>query len=474
LTPARIGCAVVAGLAIAVSAAAQQTPDSVELARMRRATASDIEASAAPRPSVAQDIEYIALVARPTGLLLRTLQLYTEERSDKQVGATSSASGTTTLVSKGTVPKVLGLAVENGAVTQTQSGTTVTFRTNVGGALNALSGKGFFQLSPGDDDPSLWLLSRLSASASFDTTRGGGNGTLTADQQQLSQWTARLQVINRRDPTGPAALAKWRGKLLPLQTGIAQSAVVLSQAIEHDPAVQAWIAATADAIRTVGAAAARGTSAEQAAAIEAALESAEARFPASLQPQTVDALSAFERLSSAFVIERDTLLRGLASGALVSAEYTSDHPARGPRTSNLRLVGEVGGAVDLTGNASLTFFHQNPVGVTSSVRDVQFSGEMDIKLGSADTVGAFVFSAAGKFVRQFENGFSDDGIMIPDSKGTIAAGQLKLTVPVKGSGVKIPLSVTFANRTELIKEKVVRANVGITYDLDTIFARFRP
>jgi len=49
-----------------------------------------------------------------------------------------------------------------------------------------------------------------------------------------------------------------------------------------------------------------------------------------------------------------------------------------------------------------------------------------------------------------------------------------LTVPVKGAGVKVPLSVTFANRTDLIKERVVRANVGLTYDLDTIFARFRP
>jgi len=64
--------------------------------------------------------------------------------------------------------------------------------------------------------------------------------------------------------------------------------------------------------------------------------------------------------------------------------------------------------------------------------------------------------------------------MIPNTKGTIAVGQFKLTVPVKGAGVKVPLSVTFANRTDLIKERVVRANVGLTYDLDTIFARFRP
>ena len=51
---------------------------------------------------------------------------------------------------------------------------------------------------------------------------------------------------------------------------------------------------------------------------------------------------------------------------------------------------------------------------------------------------------------------------------------MKLTIPVKGSGVRMPLSVTFANRTDLIKEKEIRGNVGITYDLDMLFAKFKP
>lgn len=52
-------------------------------------------------------------------------------------------------------------------------------------------------------------------------------------------------------------------------------------------------------------------------------------------------------------------------------------------------------------------------------------------------------------------------------------GQAKITFPVKGSGVKIPLSVTWANRTELIKEKEVRGNIGITFDLDTIVSKLK-
>jgi len=43
-------------------------------------------------------------------------------------------------------------------------------------------------------------------------------------------------------------------------------------------------------------------------------------------------------------------------------------------------------------------------------------------------------------------------------KGHLFLGQAKLTVPLL-TGIRIPLSVTFANRTELIEETDVRANL---------------
>jgi hypothetical protein len=458
----------------AATAAAGQTPSSPALAQIRSSEAQEIQQDAAPRPSFAKDIDYIALVAREEGLLVRALQIYAEERSDKQVGATASASGTTTLVSKGTVPQVLAFALENGAVTRSVSGTTVTFRSNVGGALRTLTGKGFFQLAPEQD--SALILNRVALSASFDTSRGADGNTFTGDKQQLSQWTARFQAINRRDPQGSTAVARWRTRLAPLQTAISGATLRLAQALERDRAVQDWLAATAAAVSSARTVPADKPATQQVADIEAALRAHEAQFPSlsQLQPETSSALDEYERSTSAFIAERHDVLAALRSGALVSIEYTNDRPLRAPRTSNLRLVGEVGGAVDLTCNAALTFFNDQPAGASSRVRDVEFSGELDVTFGSADTVGAFVLSAAGKFVRQLENSFTDEGLMMPNTNGTIAVAQIKLLVPVKGSGVRIPLSVTFANRTELIKEGVVRANVGVTYDLDPIFARFRP
>ncbi len=53
-----------------------------------------------------------------------------EARVDKQVGSTPANSGSTSQVVKGGAPAILGFAVENGALTQSSIGTTMTFRGN--------------------------------------------------------------------------------------------------------------------------------------------------------------------------------------------------------------------------------------------------------------------------------------------------------------------------------------------------------
>jgi len=200
------------------TAMGQQTASSTTVAdRARHDLAMELVNRGATSPFSLQDIDYMLFVIRQDNEPLRLLQQFEDERADKQVGATSSASGTTTLVSKGTVPKIIGVAVENGAVTQSQSGTTVTFRSNVGGAIRAAADKGFFDLRP-DNDPALNLLSRLSFSASFDTSRGIGSesNTFTGETQQLSQWTGRLEIVNRRDVQGKEAMAKWQARVFPI------------------------------------------------------------------------------------------------------------------------------------------------------------------------------------------------------------------------------------------------------------------
>jgi hypothetical protein len=58
----------------------------------------------------------------------------------------------------------------------------------------------------------------------------------------------------------------------------------------------------------------------------------------------------------------------------------------------------------------------------------------------------------------------------PDDRPDISKVQVKLTVPLPGplSGLKIPVSLTFANRTELLDETEVRGNVGFTVDFSKL------
>jgi hypothetical protein len=54
--------------------------------------------------------------------------------------------------------------------------------------------------------------------------------------------------------------------------------------------------------------------------------------------------------------------------------------------------------------------------------------------------------------------------------GNIGVFQAKYSIPIGDSGVQIPISFTASNRTELVKEKDVRGNIGITFDLDKLLA----
>jgi hypothetical protein len=211
--------------------------------------------------------------------------------------------------------------------------------------------------------------------------------------------------------------------------------------------------------------------------IAAVLKEREAFFPPAeqLASATRAAMLQFDQSAATFEVQRQQVLDTVARGALASLEYTNDRPLNQPSTSNLRLVGEVGGFVDFTANGSITFFDTRTAGTSGSLRDYEISGQVDVPLGSPARTGGFVLSFAGKFMDQRENTIGAAGMPVPDTKGTWTIFQAKLLIPMKGTGAKIPISFTAANRTELIKEKrIFRANFGVTYDLDMLFARFKP
>ena len=398
-----------------------------------------------------------------------------ESRTDKQVGAGPSASGTTSLTVKGGVPTVLGIAVENGALAQSTSGTTITFRGNPYGIAQALASKGFIQSYDESQKNGITkFLKNSSFAFSFDTTRGNPEGTnvFTGDKQQLSAMSFRYVFVDHRDPRRPEYTAAFEKLLNDEGSTFAVSAARMFDAFYtkahdfKDPALLQWSADTKAAILAA--------SANQ---VEDVLKQRLGLLPVdSLSPETVDSLKRLRTDFAGYLKARDAVLNTVAKGTVVSVEYTNNREVNSPDLSNITFIAQkgMGGRFDGTLNGSITWFNRIPAGGTRRVRDFSFSGQGDISLGDLRGIGNLILSFSGRYEHLQENAMTPDGMVMMDTKGDLIFGQAKLTIPIKNLGVKMPISFTVSNRTELIKEKEVKGNIGFTFDLDSIFAKFKP
>lgn len=412
----------------------------------------------------------MAIAAAPRDRYVRKIE---EARVDKQVGGPASSSGSTSLVSKGSVPAIIGVAVENGAIQKTTSGTTITLRGNPVGIIKALGDKGFIQ-SYDDDDPTTRFLRRFSFAVSFDASRGTQPGTFTGDQQQLSSYSLRFDLYNKRDPRHKAYREKWntlistRGQAF---TGDASRIMAFfdSNQATFDPQLGAWMKAAQDALI--------GASVDN---VDKVLKEqlGEKLRAVPLKPELKAIVESFEANVNAYLADRGNLLKEVANGPIVTFEFTNNRPGNQPNYSNFNLIGEFSpfdGRADLTANASFSILDKKPAGTDAkTMRDFQLSAQLDVPLGDVEKIGPFVFTMSGKYQHVFSDITTTGTTPTTLRKGDLGIGQLKFTIPVKGSGVKIPLSVTFSNRTEFIKESKVRGNIGITFDLDSIFSRLKP
>jgi hypothetical protein len=420
----------------------------------------------------------LALIAKrdkPTYLVIAE-----EARTDKQIGAGPEASGTTSLVVKGSAPTFLGMAVENGALDRTISGSTITFRGNPVGILQALANKGYLQsFEESENNSFLRILKPLSFSFSFDTSRGNEQtntspGTMppampnvfTADLQQLSGVTARYEFYNQRDPRNK----KYRKDWVAFLDGAAQKLTdVVSdtfQVMLKDATLKDWYDQASGAIMNA--------SAEN---VESVVKAQFANLPVDkLSPVTVEKLEALEQGFEGYLTERKNLLDKIAKGGIVTFEYTNTRNVTSPNLSNFRLIAEKGatGKVDATFNGSLTIFDKIPTGMSRRIRDFQFSGQADYRAGNFLGSGNAIFFVSGKYERQMENALDPAGMTVMNTKGDIFVAQTGVKIPIKGTGFRIPISFSVANRTELIKEREVRGNIGFTFDLDTLFSNVKP
>nr|MBA2305642.1 hypothetical protein [Acidobacteriota bacterium] len=85
--------------------------------------------------------------------LTRELRFIEAARTDKQLGSPAATGASTSAVSRGAVPSILGFAVEHGALTQSSNATSATVRGNAIGWLDLLKDQDI--IASYDDDSAL-------------------------------------------------------------------------------------------------------------------------------------------------------------------------------------------------------------------------------------------------------------------------------------------------------------------------------
>jgi hypothetical protein len=426
--------------------------------------------------------------ARTQALDIRTIE---DARTDKQVGSPANANGGGSAVSKGAVPSILGFAVENGALTQETSDTTVTLRGNAVGWLDLVQNQGFIAAYQ-DDSAIVKQLRRLSYSITLNTgapesprtaeepaggfTPAAIQEQIRAARQQVAGYSVRAALLDRRDPRTSENRSAV-GTLVTAMRAAQAGHFFLNDVFNSLEYNCNWLPETAALLNNP-------TLNEKGLArvLYGRLEVLRLHMLAhidSFDARVTRALLALQGFDDA----RIKVFQAMQKRPLIALEYVTARTKSAPDKSTVRLIteGQWGPRIDLTANVGWTFQHggeapSSEAAGASGMRDFQAAAQIDVplknlskSLASAGGVGTPVFAVAylsQKLSDQASVVFA--GNTFTAEPGWIHLVQARLTLPIKGTGVKVPLSISFANRTELLKEKTIRGQIGLTLDLDVL------
>ncbi len=129
-------------------------------------------------------------------------------RTDKQLGATSSGPGSTSLAEKPGIPDLLALALEHGAIEQSVSGTGLTLSTSPYAFVRLLEPDNAANF----EQYGLWR--RIGGSVTFDM-RTEDPTVANVDLNQVAEWSLRVRVIGDRSTRTRKFTQRWSEVVQP-------------------------------------------------------------------------------------------------------------------------------------------------------------------------------------------------------------------------------------------------------------------
>ena len=210
-------------------------------------------------------------------------------------------------------------------------------------------------------------------------------------------------------------------------------------------------------------------------------------------PKVNEAAIAFIQAMALYDFEQRAFVEAIENKPVATFEYTNRRPLGQAYTSNFRLIFDKGfkNGLSVTANGAATVYNstlpQNIPGV-SRFRDAQFALQVQKDLGSLALLGAAALS--GTYYFQYQNspavlnvspgalpsgitftGLPADATQVFATKGNIHIGQIRLVLGPGQSSVRFPLAVSYSNRTELVPKPTWKAQLGISYDFDSLFTK---
>ncbi len=436
--------------------------------------------------------------------------------NEKQAGSTSSTSGSTSLVAKNFTSRVLSLANEYGALTSSTSGQT----TSVAGSLDQLfvgiekATKGNFiecalKIVPGTPcipSGAMTFLSRVSYSASLDSTqpstiKGATTGSVQGGTQQvtdtqagssfsLSQFTAKFFLLAAR-PSQKEFLNKLTTES-PDGSDTDKPKAALKTIQENAESKDVWKTWRTDAIPALLAAPDLG--AELFSRTQQLIQAWEAGG-ASEDDLVKAALAYSTSLADTAENERKAYDAVAYTKPILTFQYDYNTPTHQPTNSAFRLIWgqsfEKFPKWKVTANVVGSIYNSTPsssIPGSGMLRDIQVGAEVDrdpyqiVSRVSAAISGAYYFqdqtspailniSPSNPIPGVTFTGLSANAMQVFTQKGNIHVGQFKVTLGGNSSsGWQIPISITGSNRTELITKPKIGAQIGISYNFDSLFS----
>lgn len=443
-------------------------------------------------------------ITRMEPVKLSALKAYTyigeTTRTDKQLGTNAASGGSTSAIEKPGWSDLLGFAVERGAIQQDVSNTVLTLSTTPYSFLVAS------QDDTAEMNRRYGYLKRLGLSASFNIS-DKDKVLANASRKNLSQYAAKFRITSDRGPNSEEFDEEWNTLIKPAIQGYLNT---LSGGIEslfgqnvdlqdYRNSINTAVFADIQQVLTdTSASVAAMNATQKAAAIKAAKVKVSSIVLCALKTKVFDEvksdgsgkikvdkvtadhlagsvlprlIAARGRLDEAKELYQQ-MLKDFEKKPEASFSFTNIRPDIGTQYGVFNFLYQryLGASpVKMTFNAGSSFYHgANPKLNQSTFRDfvtsLSLTGHRNSPFQTTEVdLSQLTYSLTARYQRIQENR------NLPNRKADLAVVQFKLEVPI-AKGFSLPLSLTYANATELNKEKTVRGNFGITLDFDKFMA----